>query len=89
MTDLVTLVTLEEAKAFLRVDFDDDDDLVEGLISTATDAAVAHVGSYIEPAPAPLLTAVLMHVAALYDDRSATMPEGAIDLLERCRARTF
>jgi len=29
------MVTLDEAKTYLRVDFDDEDDLIEGLIASA------------------------------------------------------
>ena len=68
MTDLITL---DEAKAFLRVDHTEEDDLIEQLIATATETALAHADGLDEGDPVPEIvrTSALLHVARLFDGR--------------------
>ena len=65
-------VDLETAKGFLRVDFDDDDDLINLLIEVATEYITAAVGScdYEESARVRLLAMVI--ITELYETRSMT-----------------
>uniref|UniRef100_A0A7C2W724 Phage gp6-like head-tail connector protein n=2 Tax=Thermorudis TaxID=1649508 RepID=A0A7C2W724_9BACT len=69
-------VTLEEAKAWLRIDDDADDTLIVSLIEAAKEAADAYLdnpftdasGSPV-PIPAAVKTWVLQRVARLYQRR--------------------
>lgn len=80
------IVTLAEAKLFLRVDGDADDDTIILLIAAATETALSYADGF-EPSaaeiPARLKLAVLAHVAQAFEDRSngAAAPEGACRLL--------
>ena len=70
MADLVTLI---EAKAFLRVDFDDDDTTIALLIAAASDA-VRDVASDWDGAgdvPDRIKLAVLTRIANAYDRRTS------------------
>lgn len=63
-------MTLEEAKAHLRVTHDLENILIQGYL----DAALAHVANYLgddlpSPMPAPVEAAVLLLVADLYINR--------------------
>jgi uncharacterized phage protein (predicted DNA packaging) len=65
------IVTLDEAKTYLRVDGDADDGLIVTLIAAATEAALSYADAY-DPeteVPARLKLAVLGHIAAAYDER--------------------
>lgn len=65
------LVALEEVKKYLRVDFDDDDALIENLITTGqnlcTDIARLAVDEFSQKPAAKI--AVMYAVAYLYEHR--------------------
>lgn len=65
-------VTLEEAKAHLRIEDDAEDALLSAYID-ATEGYLASIGVDMtgEPLPAPLKAAVLLHTAGLYESRGA------------------
>ncbi|MGV0820812.1 head-tail connector protein [Martelella sp. AMO21009] len=70
------MVTLADAKAHCRVDFDDDDAVIERFIA----AAGAHLTSIgvdmsADPLPEPLDLAVLLLVGHFYANREATTDE--------------
>lgn len=86
---LPIIVTMEEAKAFLRLDHDDEDVLVEGFIATAT-AEALHLADDLDPEaesfPDGIKTAVLLHVEALYDRESGGgVPDASAALARRHR----
>lgn len=67
------IVTLEEVKTYLRVDYPDEDDLINGMISTAEEL-VAHVtrmtlGDLPIAVDGNIKTAILYAVAYLYEHR--------------------
>ena len=93
-------ITLDQAKAHLNVTTDLDDQLIQGKL----DAAKAWVGAYtasddVDAAgtPAPVVEAVLMLTAQLYDNREISvtslqaqeLPFGFLDLLATYRAWSF
>ena len=67
------MITLEEAKQYLRVDFPDDDDLISGLISTAQtlcmDVARMEDADIFAASGDNARTAVMYTVAYLYEHR--------------------
>ena len=67
------MITLEEAKQYLRVDFQDDDDLISSFISTATtlcmDVARIEDTDMFAASGENARTAVLYTVAYLYEHR--------------------
>lgn len=82
------IITLAETKAFIRVDDDDDDALIQHLIATATETALAHADGLEEgdTIPESVRTSALLHVARLYDDRaSEAVPQAAATLANRYR----
>lgn len=86
---LPTILTLDEAKVFLRVDHEDEDALVEGFIATAT-AEALHLADDLDPEadsfPEGIKTAVLLHVEALYDRHNGgAVPEASAALSRRHR----
>lgn len=92
-------ITLEEFKAHARVDFDDDDDNIETLIS----AASSLVRSYLAESPDDnevvgddVKLATMQIAAAWYDNREATsldlqreIPFGTRDILTNLRGWSF
>lgn len=73
-------VSLEEAKAHLRLMDDSDDE--NNLISQMTEAATGYVSEYLgddlpDPMPAPVRAAVLLLVGDLYEHRERQAITGA------------
>ena len=85
---IAPILTLEETKAFIRVDDDGEDTLIQGLILTATETALAHADGLLEgdEVPESVRTSALLHVARLYDDRhNEAPPQAAATLASRYR----
>jgi len=82
------IVTLAEAKLFLRVDSDEEDATIRLLIDGATEAALRFANG-IDPASPPpsLKIAILTHVCRAFDHREdhADMPVSAERLLAPLR----
>ncbi|WP_292047706.1 MULTISPECIES: head-tail connector protein [unclassified Brevundimonas] len=89
MVDLV--VTLDDAKEHLRIDFNDDDTLIESMLAAAEEACRAYLGlAAADPAPEVLGAAIKMHLTRLYEDRDGgSVPAEAQDLLREHRAWEF
>lgn len=66
-------ITLEEMKSYLRVDYDDDDELLSTLLQTAchlcADTARVDVKDLNKKSSADIKTAILYTVAYLYEHR--------------------
>ena len=80
------LVTLEEAKLYLRVDGVEDDSLILHLISTAEgicEDVLRRPLVELEPAPEILKTAGLYLVANLYEQREAVNIPDLLDFTRR------
>lgn len=79
------IVTMEEARDWLRITEAYDDTTIELLIAAATEAALTVADAYDPtlPPPAVLKLAVLAHVARAYTGREDTpdAPEGNARLL--------
>ncbi|MGB5903073.1 MAG: head-tail connector protein [Xanthobacteraceae bacterium] len=73
---MADLVTIEEAKLYLRVDSDDDDDTIAILIAAASDAVrdVASDWDGEGEVPDRLKLAVLTRIAVTYDNRTSAAP---------------
>lgn len=80
MTDLVTLT---EAKAFLRVSGSDEDDTIAILITAASDAVadIADDWDGTGTVPARLKMAVLTRIAVTFDQRDSLRPGDGEDRL--------
>lgn len=70
------MLDLDDVKLHLRVDATTEDDLIEGLMATATAAVASHLDNSTlvldTTAPAPVKAAALLLVADLYENRSAS-----------------
>ena len=69
------MLTLTEAKLYLRVDHDDEDPLISGLIATATAACADYLNmlpsELVIAVPAPVKSAALLLVGTLYEQRES------------------
>lgn len=64
------MIALEDVKLHLRVDHDDEDDYITGLIAAATAAALDYLNvESLEAMPAPVEAAILLQVGDLYANR--------------------
>lgn len=63
------IVTLEEAKAYLRVDFNDDDSLINSLIDTADEYLKAAISETYNTTSGRAKMLALIVVGDLYDNR--------------------
>lgn len=72
---MTAMLILTDAKLHLRVDFTDDDALIQNLIDTATAATADYLDDTTlvldSTAPAPVKAATLLMVADLYENREA------------------
>lgn len=70
---MAALLTLDEAKLHCRIDHDDEDALLGALIATATTAVADYlnVTSVDSTAAAPVKSAALLLVGALYEQRES------------------
>lgn len=85
---MIEIVTLAEAKLFVRVEHDEEDALLTTMIAAATETALAVADAWDVTAtpPARLKLAVLAHVARAYDGREGVdAPEGNGRLLAPLR----
>ena len=67
------MLTLTETKLHLRVDHNDEDALIEALMTTATAACADYLNmdaaDRVVAVPAPVKSAALLMVAGLYENR--------------------
>ena len=67
------MLTLQETKLHLRVDHNDEDALIEALMTTATAACADYLNmdaaDLVVAVPAPVKSAALLMVAGLYENR--------------------
>lgn len=64
------ILTVDEVKAHLRIETDDEDELIERLIAQAQAVAEAYCRvSFEEDAPEPVRLAVLLMVSHYYENR--------------------
>jgi len=85
---IAPILTLDETKAFIRVDDDGEDTLIQGLILTASETALAHADGLLDgdEIPESVRTSALLHVARLYDNREeGAAPVASVSLANRYR----
>lgn len=85
---MTPLLSLAETKLFLRVDNDEEDTLIAGLILTAAETVLAHADGLLEgdTVPESVRTSALLHVARLYDNREeGAAPVASVSLANRYR----
>ncbi|MBU0642399.1 MAG: head-tail connector protein [Alphaproteobacteria bacterium] len=73
-------INLSGAKSHLRIDYDDDDVLIQLYIDAATLHAERYLRrdfatEYPDALPRPIEVAILQHVAEMYRDREANQKE--------------
>lgn len=80
------IISLEEAKAYLRVDTDDEDALITGFKSAAEDICEGilrfSLSSFVA-VPEPVKQAVLFTTAQFYELRESVEVEALIDTVKR------
>lgn len=93
MTDSV--VTLNEAKAALRVEDADQDELIQSFLDAAIEEAFC-LADALDPAevtaetlPPTVRTAILLHVIKMYDESEGMTPSGSVALASRHRSWFF
>lgn len=79
------MLTLEETKAFLRLDGDDEDTLVSSLMLTAkelTEEVLRRKLTEFEELPETIRQAMLIVVATLYEERQVAKDKSGVDIKE-------
>ncbi len=79
------MITLQEAKEFLRVDGDDEENLIASLIVAAqelTEDVLQRPLAELEPLPETVRQAMLIVVATLYEERQISKNKTGIDISE-------
>ena len=79
------MITLQEAKDFLRVDGDDEDALISSLIITAkalVEEVIRKKLEEIEETPEPVHQAMLIVVSTLYEERQISKDKSGVDIGE-------
>ena len=79
------MITLQEAKEFLRVDGDDEENLIASLIVAAqelTEDVPRRPLAELEPLPETVRQAMLIVVATLYEERQISKDKTGIDISE-------
>lgn len=86
------VVTLNEAKAALRFDGDDQDALIQGFLDAAIEEAFC-LADALNPAevtaenlPPTVRTAILLHVIRMFDESDGMAPAGSVALASRHRS---
>lgn len=68
------MLDLDETKLHLRVEHDDEDDLIEGLMATAAASVGEYLGltpAELVPCPPPVKSAAMLLIGDLYANREA------------------
>lgn len=91
----MSIITIAEAKEFLRLDHDTDDDLITAFIGTAEAIAVAYTGTAdiltLDPMPEDTKQAIKTGVHYLYDglDDEPTIQNAMAPYLQSQRVWVF
>lgn len=86
------LVSLAEAKAALRIDDDDQDELIQTYLDAAIEEALCLADGLdpetldAETVPPTVRTAILLHVLQMYDTSDGRTPAGSVALASRHRS---
>ena len=74
------MLTLYEAKAHLRIDHNDEDELLQAYMDAAEQSVADYLGIELPAAmPAPVRAAILLRVADLYENREAVTDRSLYD----------
>lgn len=66
------MLTIYEARQHLRIDHDDEDELLQAYLDAAEASIADFLGTELPtPMPAPVRAAILLRVADLYENREA------------------
>lgn len=79
------VISGEEAKAFLRVDGNDEDSLIISLIQTAqllVEEVIRKPLSEYETVPEPIKQAMLIVIGTLYEERQISKDKSGVDIAE-------
>ncbi len=87
---MILYVPITKVKQYLRVDSDDDDIIINSLITVSQEMVQDVLRKKLEefdPMPETILQAILFTIATLYENRQAgkegLMMEGLIDIVRR------